>query len=84
VAGDFGERLTAVMTERGFSAQKLGRALGYKDGRPVRRWKNRGVTPRAETISEMARVMDVPVERLMPDGPARRAASWGDDPAPGT
>lgn len=78
--GDFGERLSAVMKETGFSAQRLGRELGYRDGRSVRRWKNGGVTPYAGTIRRMAEIMNVPVERLMPDGPGRRASAWGEDP----
>lgn len=66
-AEGFGKRLARAMDAAGMSAEELGRQLGLRNGRLVRKWKNEGVVPRLSRIREIARILRCPVEDLIPD-----------------
>lgn len=64
----FGAILTAVLAEKGVSASELGRRLGHRDPRQVRRWKNSHHAPQNyDTVKSIARALGVPVSRFDDD-----------------
>lgn len=61
----FGRLLEQLRSERGLTQEDLGRLLGHRDGSVVSKWERGDRLPRARTVADLERKLEVPAGTLM-------------------
>lgn len=75
----YGELLRAWLTHLDVSANELGRRLGAKDGRAVRKWFRAPRGPFMDTQKRVAAALGLTLQEFMEGPPSSSRAAAGDD-----
>lgn len=72
----FGNLLTSLRLEKGYSQFQLGQLVGVSD-KAVSKWENGSAKPRMATCCKLAEVLEVSLDTLLAEQDNRQgAASW--------
>ena len=66
MAANFGEIVREARTQRGWDQAELARRLGFVRQQAVSRWENGTSRPRRAMIAQLADLLDLDVDMLLP------------------